>query len=591
MKQVTKVLLCTLLLCGWAYAQKTVVNVVSDFTTGTEGNLNTAVLDAVNAGTLSTTQFMLEPYGYYILSGTIVVPAGEILEITAPAPGTTQAAAPPQIMWTASGGVNKDMIFECYGDLSLKNLWLMYATTGGAQVGTQIRFFDDPVANASGKGEVGIFENVIFDYSSCPPSAGGAVTVTAAHFKGTFKNCYFRNCIDTHLRYYGRALSFPYGTSDWHNDTVYFENCTFANIGYVYMQEGNEYGSDVYFNHCTFLNSMMFVLESGWWHKMNVTNSVFVNTYILGDIPALRGEGDFNGGTIRIDSVANFGFAVPFGEQDRRILFTNNSYFIEKWLVDHMYKCEYSKEQRRNREPDQVPVPQPMLSPGTLVFFDSTYATGEKAFPFMNRANLYDATDPGFIVPPTDSAKIKVFAEYKWSTNADLNWAYNPDDGVNQIWPVNENLAYTNATLQTAAMGGHPLGDLYHWWPNDYPQWLLFADGERARILAWRENGIDPATAVEEPPAALPSRYALNQNYPNPFNPSTRIDYTIPVTGHVSLKVYNTLGQEVATLFDGTRLAGTYSAAFDATGLTSGVYYYRLQSETVTLTRKLVFME
>jgi len=571
----------------YAQAQKIIVQVPSDIPPS-EGNLNNAVTAAINSGTLSNTVFELELYGYYIITGTIVVPVGQHLEIVAPEPGNTQLTSPPQILWTSSGGVATNFSFECYGNITLKNIWLRYANTAGAQVGTCIQIQDNPAPSVQ---ETATFENVIFDYAATPPNAGGSVTVTADHFVGTFRNCYFRNNTDTHLRYYGRALSFPFNTIGWHHDRVLFENCTFANMGYVYMQEGAEYGDNVHFNHCTFLNVIMFTLESGWWWKMSVTNSIFVNTFMYGDIPAQTGTGDPNGGTVRIDSVASFGFAVPFTDQDRRILFANNNYFLEKWLTDWMRDCPYSVAKRRNRENDLVPIAQPMLSPATLAFFDLVVG-GQKAFPYMNRANLYDNTDPGFVLAPTNADSLKPFLNCKWDTNCDHNWAYKPESGTNQEWPIKENLSYASATLKTAGMGGFPLGDLYHWWPEEYSRWKAQEDAERQRIFTWLETGNDPATSVEEKlGSVVPSSFALGQNYPNPFNPTTQIEYAIPLSGHVSLKVYNSLGQEVATLFDGVQKAGVHVATFDGADLPSGVYSYRLQSGKVSLTKKFVLMK
>ncbi|MBC7185872.1 MAG: T9SS type A sorting domain-containing protein [Calditrichaeota bacterium] len=605
MKRWLTVFLITLVLATVVYAQqKDTVYVASDL--AGEGNLNVAVQEKINAGTLSRTVFKLERLGYYIITGTITVPQGEHLEIVGPPVGRTQEEAPPQIVWTSSGGVATNFMFDCFGDLTMKNVWLRYANTAGAQVGTTIQFEDDPVANESGKGEVGVFEDVVFEYSSCPPNAGGAVTVTAKRFRGTFKNCYFRNCIDTHLRYYGRALSFPYATSGWHNDFVYFENCTFANIGYVYMQEGDEYGDEVYFNHCTFMNVVMFVLESGWWWKMNVTNSLFVNTYMFGYIPAQVGAGGVPfGGTIAIAKVEDFGFSVPFTEQDRRILFANNAYYLEDWLTDWMVNCPYGKEKKRNREVDMVPAPMPMLNDSTLAFFNA-----DDRFPYMSVANLYNglefvretsgilkgkpiaALNPRILVPPTDLAAIKVFLNYKCTTNADTNWAYNPDAGYYQTWPLPENLAYSNDTLKTAAMGGFPLGDLYHWWPEEYERWRAQADEERARILTWRDTGIDPQSSVESPVANLiPTGFTLAQNYPNPFNPRTKIVYYLPTEGRIKLTVYNGLGQKVATLVEGVKAAGEHTVTFDGSNLPGGVYLYRLQGDGVSLTRKFVLLK
>ncbi|MCK7520236.1 MAG: T9SS type A sorting domain-containing protein [Ignavibacteriales bacterium] len=87
------------------------------------------------------------------------------------------------------------------------------------------------------------------------------------------------------------------------------------------------------------------------------------------------------------------------------------------------------------------------------------------------------------------------------------------------------------------------------------------------------------------------SEYRLNQNYPNPFNPTTTISFTIPATSNVSLKVFNILGKEVATLVNETKSAGNYSINFNASGLSSGVYFYQLTTDNFTSTKKFTLMK
>jgi hypothetical protein len=93
----------------------------------------------------------------------------------------------------------------------------------------------------------------------------------------------------------------------------------------------------------------------------------------------------------------------------------------------------------------------------------------------------------------------------------------------------------------------------------------------------------------------VPSEFALRQNYPNPFNPTTTIAYDLSDRGSVSLKVFDALGREIATLINKEQAAGRYEVPFNARNITSGVYFYRLQvrqsSGTYTETKKLVLMK
>ncbi len=88
----------------------------------------------------------------------------------------------------------------------------------------------------------------------------------------------------------------------------------------------------------------------------------------------------------------------------------------------------------------------------------------------------------------------------------------------------------------------------------------------------------------------LPSSTSLLQNYPNPFNPRTSISYRLAQSGRVELAIYNVLGERVATLANKSKLAGEYTLSFDASGLTSGVYFYTLTSGDIRQTRKMLLL-
>ncbi len=103
---------------------------------------------------------------------------------------------------------------------------------------------------------------------------------------------------------------------------------------------------------------------------------------------------------------------------------------------------------------------------------------------------------------------------------------------------------------------------------------------------------IQPLTSVKDgKTGAIPREYSLSQNFPNPFNPTTAINYRLPAVSNVSLKVYDVLGREVATLVDGRQNAGTYSVKFDGSRLATGVYFYRLKAGGYSAVRKLMLVK
>ena len=99
-------------------------------------------------------------------------------------------------------------------------------------------------------------------------------------------------------------------------------------------------------------------------------------------------------------------------------------------------------------------------------------------------------------------------------------------------------------------------------------------------------------TGVEEKEnTSIPVKFVLDQNYPNPFNPTTNIRFEIPTQGNYSLRVFNTIGQEVATLVSGQLSSGVHNVTFDASKLSSGIYFYALTGSNVNITKKMILMK
>jgi hypothetical protein len=98
-------------------------------------------------------------------------------------------------------------------------------------------------------------------------------------------------------------------------------------------------------------------------------------------------------------------------------------------------------------------------------------------------------------------------------------------------------------------------------------------------------------TALRQLSQEVPTKYSVSQNYPNPFNPTTSIKFTVPKSGFVSLKVYDILGRQVADLVNQVKSAGTYIVDFDASTLTSGMYFYKFESNDFVSVKKMVLVK
>ena len=127
---------------------------------------------------------------------------------------------------------------------------------------------------------------------------------------------------------------------------------------------------------------------------------------------------------------------------------------------------------------------------------------------------------------------------------------------------------------------------------------MIVYDGEGSKINSY-ETGIAPRRVVFEysdTPTGMnaevrPSNFKLHQNYPNPFNPVTNISFSIPEQSRVKLTVFNAIGEEIAVLIDKKLRAGTHSVVFNASKLSSGIYYYRIQAGGFISVKKMTLLK
>jgi len=107
----------------------------------------------------------------------------------------------------------------------------------------------------------------------------------------------------------------------------------------------------------------------------------------------------------------------------------------------------------------------------------------------------------------------------------------------------------------------------------------------------WRRPILDMITSVETLPTYSPTDYILRQNHPNPFNPNTTIRYSIVEQSNVKLRIFNGIGQEVSTIVNTELVAGNHSIDFNAASLSSGVYFYRIETPSFTSTKKMILLK
>jgi len=117
-------------------------------------------------------------------------------------------------------------------------------------------------------------------------------------------------------------------------------------------------------------------------------------------------------------------------------------------------------------------------------------------------------------------------------------------------------------------------------------------EGWHASLMIHGNPGKDDRiTSVETEKVNVPRQFMLRQNYPNPFNPSTTFAFSIPKKSFVSLKVYDVIGREVATVVSEQLNEGNYTQQWNASGLSSGVYFYRIQAGNFVETKKLILLK
>ena len=472
-------------------------------------------------------------------------------------------------------------LIQIRNNVTMKNLYISgVSPTGDGAIGWQI-------INHNTSNKKFVYENCYFE---APFTDWCLFSSFGSHNVIKFEKCVFRN-----LGNPGQTWNGAVRGSDSAADSVILRHNTYFNFGCCATNAPEDVGvlyTEI--EYCTFVNSVVhqFILNKPVIAKVN--NNLFVNCHSFSGGPVeIEAHPDqeihgiihqFQFDAVALDSVWGDMYD-PNGDgtltEDERVyeLKNNNWYYTEpirnywanndtvfaqRWYCDATREFFVDNEEPkewviRNLDGDSVNTWQLAAHP---MFVEENTMNMEPQF-----TNIGDSDE----MLAQNLMNIRL-AEQEEDVDH-ISWYYDPDGSfISFQWPLPEDLSYSNPTLLTASTDGLPVGDLYHWFPEEY------------------------ATGVEQSAPSVPAEFALEANYPNPFNPETSIQYRINTAGRVNLTVYNILGEKVKTLVNEKKVAGRYSVTWNGTNahdkkVSTGVYFYRLEMGDKVQSRKMMLVK
>jgi len=312
------------------------------------------------------------------------------------------------------------------------------------------------------------------------------------------------------------------------------------------------------FDHNTVVNSMSFHGMLSFGHTsgtFSITNNLFVNPWALGDDTdgVRQAEMVDNGENNPLNGLARMTIVNAVPDSTNPVIPAPTT-----WTIKNNYYRITSTEQTWWTFAGANPVlklPSPLpwhiskkIGTDSLTAFQVTTTDLNKVPALMTGTMTYYRSPSGANKTKINntSAPDMDRKDYGWLTDS-LDCKYPP-----------------GASIYTAATGGQPIGSLM-WW--------------------------NIAVGVEKSNNPVPTGYALTQNYPNPFNPTTNFTYEINKAGFVSIKIYDILGREVATLVNEVKQVGSFTATWNAINAGSGIYFCKMQSGSFTATKKMILMK
>ena len=506
--------------------------------------------DAVSGDTTATGEpqnlnrvWRLERGGWYIVNASLKTNAGSPLRIVA-AEGDGHQPIIVSAVMEDIGAANRP--FTPTGDAEFVDLYV----SGINDLGEAAR---KNMFRLEGEGSRYVLDKCFFDHD-----AQAFIRQNAPGQKLFITNCIFRSAATVNDPWDGIMIASRGG----YQDTIFVENNTFMVASNRFWQAYSGVMHNVTFNHNTFVQSGGVYdgnFETNRTVNLTVTNNLFMDISLEGDRTIIDGVTDtlvqeiFSVDSLFADSIAT--------DEERSILFSNNVYGWSQEVKD--YIAAHSD------------------SLGFFQFHNpSTWAVINNFDGMVSENNLVET------VVFTDAPDINKFVEYA-TDRLEFGGPYGRMDGLidiradrNGIDPIatgpetfglsdNEyDLSYSNThAAYSYSTGSYPVGDL-----NWFPEVIVSVEDRGNKSLA-------------------PTEFSLGQNYPNPFNPATSIQFVIPESGVVTLSVHNLIGEKVAELINEELPSGSYEYNFDASSLSSGIYFYSIKTNTFSQTKKMLLLK
>lgn len=529
------------------------------------GNLNTVIM-----GDTTASGARVNPNRVYVLQQDdpttpyfITAPIYSNFNLTIIGKNDPKTGKPPVIepFINSDNGSPARYISASGGNVTLKNVYLLATRPDGTTTtGYAVYTTADSISLTVDKC---VFENF---------NNANIINNTGKHFKFKITNSAFRDI---------QSSFWQGGSIFWSNAGVPVDTAIFVNNTFYCIMRAL-YGSPGWFGYLQFEHNTVFLGEgqpmlAQQMVNGKINNNIFYGSFAHGADSTQIKSGSFNAAKqgpslLAIDTLSTL-TNPPYSlvEADRKVEVKNNAYYWPQKLQDYWKSVSDTAKQH----PGLI-TPPVWMNPQTVKIF-----TDKTKWPGMIESGNVNV-DPGFETVAAGKAldSLIKFTNTVWvkGSTGPFRWSQNLSDPLNLFaavpsdwaktkgYPVPEDLKYSNTTLQTAGTDGKAIGDL-NWFPEQL------------------------ATSVERNDGTVPSKFNLSQNYPNPFNPSTQINYSIAKAGMVTLNVFNVIGEKIATLVSNVQNAGSYSITFDASRLSSGIYFYRLESNGMISTHKMVLMK